>query len=100
MQQPDLTAVFLELIRRTATDLPDDVEKAIRDAREREAPGSAAQSAFSTPRCRTYTPIAVLASGSAKAEFARMMAKSATPASMQRSHVTVDGVNPVRRSSR
>ncbi len=48
MQQPDLTEVFLELVRRTATDLPEDVEKAIRDAREREAPGSAAESAFNT----------------------------------------------------
>jgi fumarate hydratase, class I len=48
MQQPDLTEVFLELIRRTATDLPEDVEKAIRSAREQEAAGSAAQSAMNT----------------------------------------------------
>jgi fumarate hydratase, class I len=48
MQQPDLQEVFLELIRRTATDLPEDVETAIRAAREQEAAGSAAQSAFNT----------------------------------------------------
>ncbi len=48
MQQPDLKDVFLELIRRTATDLPEDVEQAIRAAREQEAAGSAAQSAMNT----------------------------------------------------
>jgi fumarate hydratase class I len=48
MQQPDLEDVFLELIRRTATDLPEDVEQAIRTAREQEAAGSAAQSAMNT----------------------------------------------------
>ena len=48
MQQPDLKDVFLELIRRTATDLPEDVEKAIQTAREAEAAGSAAQSAMNT----------------------------------------------------
>jgi len=71
MQTPDLKEAFLELVRRTATDLPGDVEKAIRDAREQEAPGSAAQSAIdtilqnvalarknSTPICQdTGTPI-------------------------------------------
>ncbi len=43
MQQPDLKDVFLELVRRTATDLPEDVEQAIRTAREQEAVGSAAR---------------------------------------------------------
>lgn len=71
MQTPDLKDVFLELVRRTATDLPEDVEKAIRDAREQEAAGSAAHSAMdtilqnvalarqnSTPICQdTGTPI-------------------------------------------
>jgi fumarate hydratase class I len=48
MQTPELKDGFLELIRRTATDLPPDVEQAIRQAREREAAGSAAQSALDT----------------------------------------------------
>jgi len=72
MPTPDLTQAFLELIRRAATDLPPDVEQALRDAREKEAAGSAAQSALdtilqnvaiarqrSTPICQdTGTPIA------------------------------------------
>jgi fumarate hydratase, class I len=48
MQQPELQDVFLELIRRTSTDLPEDVEQAIQAAREQEAGGSAAQSAYNT----------------------------------------------------
>jgi fumarate hydratase class I len=68
---PDLTDAFLELVRRTATDLSPDVEQALREAREREAVGSAAQGALdtilqnvalardkSTPVCQdTGTPI-------------------------------------------
>jgi fumarate hydratase class I len=71
MTQPDLTEHFLELVRRTSTDLRPDVEQALRAAREREAPGSAAQGALdtilknielarkkSTPICQdTGTPI-------------------------------------------
>ncbi len=67
----DLTEQIIELIRRTSTNLPDDVEKSLRAAREREAAGSAAQSALgtilenvelsrqnSTPICQdTGTPI-------------------------------------------
>lgn len=67
----DLTDAFLELIRRTATDLSPDVEQALRDARKRETDGSAAQGALdtilknvemarqnSTPICQdTGTPI-------------------------------------------
>jgi fumarate hydratase class I len=69
--QPDLTDTILELIRRTATDLPPDVEARLRAAVEREAPGSAARGALetivknvemsrakSTPICQdTGTPI-------------------------------------------
>jgi len=44
----DLTVHFVELIRRTSTDLPADVEQSLKAAREREAPGSAAQGAFDT----------------------------------------------------
>jgi fumarate hydratase class I len=68
---PDLTDTFLELVRRTATDLSPDVEQALTEAREREAAGSAAQGALdtilqnvalardkSTPICQdTGTPI-------------------------------------------
>lgn len=67
----DLTDAFLELVRLTATDLAPDVEESLREAREREAPGSAAQGALdtilrnvemaranSTPICQdTGTPI-------------------------------------------
>jgi fumarate hydratase class I len=67
----DLTSAFLELVRRTATDLPPDVEKSLSVARDREEPGSAAQEVFetilqnvalarenSTPICQdTGTPI-------------------------------------------
>lgn len=67
----DLTDAFVELIRRTATDLPADVEEALRQAKAREEPGSAAEGALetilenvalarqhSTPICQdTGTPI-------------------------------------------
>ncbi len=67
----DLTNEILELIRRTSTDLPTDVEKRLREAVEREEPGSAARNALetilknvelsrqnSTPICQdTGTPI-------------------------------------------
>ncbi|OGO09288.1 MAG: fumarate hydratase [Chloroflexi bacterium RBG_13_66_10] len=42
----DLTDHFVELIRRTSTDLPADVETALLRARETEAAGSAAQGAL------------------------------------------------------
>jgi fumarate hydratase class I len=63
MLTPDITEAFLELIRRAATDLPEDVEQALRAARDREAPGSAARSALDTIlenvalARRTSTPI-------------------------------------------
>jgi fumarate hydratase class I len=44
----DLTNEILELIRRTSTDLPQDVEKRLREATEKEAPGSAARGALET----------------------------------------------------
>lgn len=67
----DLTEAFVELIRRTSTDLPPDVEQALVAAREREAAGSAARGALdailenvalsrrnATPICQdTGTPI-------------------------------------------
>jgi fumarate hydratase class I len=67
----DMTEALIELIRRTSSDLPADVEQALKQAREREADGSAAQGALdtilenvalarrdSTPICQdTGTPI-------------------------------------------
>ncbi len=44
----DLTEHILELVRRTSTDLPPDVEQALRQAVETEAPGSAARGALET----------------------------------------------------
>ncbi len=42
----DLVEPFVELVRRAATDLPADVESALRAARDREEPGSAAAGAL------------------------------------------------------
>jgi fumarate hydratase class I len=67
----DLTSSFLELVRRTATDLPPDVEKSLVAAKGQEEPGSAAVEVIdtilqnvhlarenSTPICQdTGTPI-------------------------------------------
>lgn len=67
----DITQEVLELVRMASTDLPAPVEKRLRDALEREEPGSAARSAMetiiknvemtrknSTPICQdTGTPI-------------------------------------------
>ncbi len=67
----DLTEAFVELIRRTSTDLSPDVERSLEQAREREETGSAARGALdtilrnvelsrrqSTPICQdTGTPI-------------------------------------------
>jgi len=59
----DLTEHFVELIRRASTDLPADVEKALKEAREREEPNSAAQGAVDTilenigMSRRTFRPI-------------------------------------------
>jgi fumarate hydratase, class I len=67
----DLTQEILELVRFTSTNLPPDAEKALREAYEKEEPGSAARNALetilknvemtrrnSTPICQdTGTPI-------------------------------------------
>jgi len=67
----DLTDAFVELIRRAATQLPADMQCALREAKAREDPGSAAEGALetilqnvelaranSTPICQdTGTPI-------------------------------------------
>lgn len=46
--QPDLTEKILELIRRTSSSLPPDVEKRLRESIEKEEPGSAARGALET----------------------------------------------------
>jgi fumarate hydratase class I len=70
-KQPDLTEAFVELVRRAATDLPEDMEQALVNAKKAEEPGSAAEGALdtilrnvdmarqhSTPICQdTGTPI-------------------------------------------
>jgi fumarate hydratase class I len=43
-----LTEALIALIRRAATDLPPDVEAALRDARQREEPGAPAETALAT----------------------------------------------------
>jgi len=48
IKQPDLTDAFTGLIRRAATDLPADMEKALADAKGREDDGSAAKSTLQT----------------------------------------------------
>lgn len=71
MTQPNLTEQLVELIRRTSSNLPKDIEARLRAAVEKEAPGSAARNAMetivknielsrqkSTPICQdTGTPI-------------------------------------------
>ena len=44
----DLTDAFVELIRRASTQLPPDMQKALREAKDKEEPGSAAQNALET----------------------------------------------------
>ncbi len=46
--QPDLTQEILELVRRTATDLPPDIEKKLLASLEQETPGTAAYDALKT----------------------------------------------------
>lgn len=48
VEQIDLTNDFVELIRRSSTDLPEDVEEAIRKGRDREEEGSPAQMVLDT----------------------------------------------------
>lgn len=63
MSTPDLTEHFVELIKRTSTDLSPDVEQALKKARENEATNSAAQGALDTilenvtASRRTFRPI-------------------------------------------
>ena len=51
----DLTNEILELIRRTSSSLPPDVEKRLKESIEKEEPGSAARGALET--CLLYTSV-------------------------------------------
>lgn len=48
LNELELTDAFVELVRRAATELPADMEKALTDARDREDEGSAAEGALDT----------------------------------------------------
>lgn len=53
MFQPDLTEAFVELIRKASSELPDDVKKALEQARRRELENSAAYGALVAILCNT-----------------------------------------------
>src|SRR5574341_1182987 len=46
--QPDLTEAFVELVRRASTELPADMQKALREVKAQEESGSAAEGALIT----------------------------------------------------
>ncbi len=110
MITPDLTQAFLELIRRAATDLPEDVEQALHSARLREAEGSAARSALdtilenvavarknSTPICQdTGTPIFYVyyPEGWSTLKL-RAQIQAALAEATQRAYLRPNAVNPV-----
>jgi fumarate hydratase class I len=107
---PDLTQAFLELIRRAATDLPEDVELALRGARLNEREGSAARSALdtilenvavarknSTPICQdTGTPIfyAHYPEGWSTRKL-RAQIEAALAEATRRAYLRPNAVNPV-----
>lgn len=106
----DLTEEILELVRLTATDLPPDVEKALRQAYADEEPGSAAQGALetilknvemareaSTPICQdTGTPIFYVyhPSGWSTLEL-RDQIESAVAEATRRTYLRPNAVNTV-----
>lgn len=106
----DLTDSLLELIRRTSTDLPSPVEKRLRDAMEKEVPGSASQEAFetilknvemtrreSTPICQdTGTPIFFVQhpSDADTGELTRQI-REAVCLATQKSYLRPNAVDPI-----
>jgi fumarate hydratase class I len=106
----DLTEPFVELIRRAATDLPADVEAALRAARDREQPGSAAAGALetilenvalaranSTPICQdTGVPIFVIRHplGVSPRQL-RAQAEEATAEATRRAYLRPNAVDPL-----
>ena len=109
----DLTESFVELIRRAATDLPSDVESALRQARDREDAGSAAEGALdavlenvaiarenSTPICQdTGVPIFYVYLGAQADESTRRSLKrqmeAAVAEATERSYLRPNAVDPI-----
>lgn len=106
----DLTEPLLELIRKTSTDLPSPVEKKLRDALEKEEPGSASREAFetilrnvemtrreSTPICQdTGTPIFFIQypSDTDTGELTRQI-RAAIALATQKSYLRPNAVDPI-----
>ncbi len=106
----DYTEHFLELVRRTATDLPDDVEAALKAAKETEEPGSVAYQvldtilqnvaiarANSTPICQdTGTPIFYVdfPQGWSLRELRRQI-EAAVAEATKRAYLRPNAVNPL-----
>jgi fumarate hydratase class I len=106
----DLTEPLLELIRKTSTDLPLPVEKRLREALEKEEPGSASQGAFeailknvemtrreSTPICQdTGTPIFFVhhPSDTDTGEVTRQI-RAAIALATQKSYLRPNAVDPI-----
>jgi fumarate hydratase class I len=106
----NLVEPFVELIRRAATDLPRDVELALRAARDREAPGSAAEGALntilenvevargnSTPVCQdTGVPIfTIWHSEGASVRLLQEQVEAAVAEATRRAYLRPNAVDPV-----
>lgn len=106
----DLKDSFVELVRRAATDLPSDVEAALRDARDREAADSAARGALetilenvsiarrnSTPICQdTGFPIFYVRHGrDASTQRLRQQMEEAVAEATGRSYLRPNAVDPI-----
>jgi fumarate hydratase class I len=108
--EKDLTEPLIELIRKTSTDLPSPVEKRLRDALEKEEPGSASRGAFetilrnvemtrreSTPICQdTGTPIFFVQhpSDTNTGELTRQI-RAAIAIATQKSYLRPNAVDPI-----
>ncbi len=106
----DLTDAFVELIRRASTQLPADMQKALREAKAKEEPGSAAENALetilknvelahqkSTPICQdTGTPIFEIHHplGVSTRALADQIRKACTIAT-ERAYLRPNAVNPL-----
>lgn len=106
----DLTEVFVELVRRASTDLPSDVEAALKTARDCEEPGSAAEGALdailenvsiaranATPICQdTGVPIFyVRHSGDFSTRHLKERLEEAVVLATERSYLRPNAVDPV-----
>ena len=106
----NLVEPFVELIRRAATDLPLDVERALRRARDHEASGSAAEGALdtvlenvaiarenATPICQdTGVPIFyVRYEGGTDTRKLRAQIEAAVAEATERSYLRPNAVDPV-----